>query len=118
MSATGSAGTLGAGDYLKERFGSRIVAVEALECPTLLYNGFGEHNIQGIGDKHVPFIHNVMNTDVAVAVSDAATDSLGVLFNTRRRMRLPGEPAAACRPRSSGLSPGSASRASATSSPR
>jgi cysteine synthase len=82
VSATGSAGTLGAGDYLKERYGARIVAVEALECPTLLYNGFGEHNIQGIGDKHVPFIHNVMNTDVAVAVSDAATDSLGLLFNT------------------------------------
>jgi cysteine synthase len=82
VSATGSAGTLGAGDYLKERFGSRIVAVEALECPTLLYNGFGEHNIQGIGDKHVPFIHNVMNTDVAVAVPDAATDGLGVLFGS------------------------------------
>ena len=81
-SATGSAGTLGAGDYLKERFGSKNVAVEALECPTLLYNGFGEHNIQGIGDKHVPLIHNVMNTDVALAVSDAATDAVGVLFNT------------------------------------
>jgi cysteine synthase len=83
VSATGSAGTLGAGDYLKERYGARIVAVEALECPTLLYNGFGEHNIQGIGDKHVPFIHNVMNTDIALAVSDASTDSLGVLFGTR-----------------------------------
>jgi hypothetical protein len=56
--------------------------VEALECPTLLYNGFGEHNIQGIGDKHVPLIHNVMNTDVIVGVSDRATDCLGVLFNT------------------------------------
>ena len=66
VSATGSGGTLGAGDYLKERFGARIVAVEALECPTLLYNGFGEHNIQGIGDKHVPLIHNVMNTDLVV----------------------------------------------------
>jgi hypothetical protein len=82
VSATGSGGTLAAGDYLKQRFGARVVAVEALECPTLLYNGFGEHNIQGIGDKHVPFIHNVMNTDVAIAVSDAATDSLGVLFGT------------------------------------
>lgn len=81
VSATGSAGTIGAGDYLKDRFGSRIVAVEALECPTLLYNGFGSHNIQGIGDKHVPFIHNVMNTDVVTAVSDAATDGLYVLFN-------------------------------------
>jgi cysteine synthase A len=82
VSATGSAGTIAAGDYLKERFGSLIVACEALECPTLLYNGFGEHNIQGIGDKHVPLIHNVMNTDVALAVSDRATDRSGVLFNT------------------------------------
>ncbi len=82
VSASGSAGTLGAGDYLKERHGTRIVAVEALECPTLLYNGFGEHNIQGIGDKHVPFIHNVTNTDVVTAVSDRDTDRLNVLFNT------------------------------------
>ena len=82
VAATGSAGTLGAGDFLKERFGSRTVAVEALECPTLLCNGFGEHNIQGIGDKHVPFIHNVMNTDVVVGVSDQATDALGVMFSS------------------------------------
>ncbi len=81
-SATGSAGTIGAGDRLKERFGTRIVAVEALECPTMLENGFGEHNIQGIGDKHIPLIHNVMNTDAVVAVSDRATDELDVLFNT------------------------------------
>ena len=82
VSATGSAGTIGAGDHLKERFGSMIVAAEALECPTLLRNGFGEHNIQGIGDKHVPLIHNVMNTDVVVDVSDRDTDRLNVLFNT------------------------------------
>ncbi len=81
-SATGSAGTIGAGDYLKERLGARVVAVEALECPTMLENGFGEHNIQGIGDKHIPLIHNVMNTDVATAVSDRSTDRLGVLWNT------------------------------------
>jgi cysteine synthase len=80
VSATGSAGTIAAGDYLKERTGARIVAVEAAECPTLLENGFGEHNIQGIGDKHVPYIHNVMNTDFVVAISDAATDGLGVTF--------------------------------------
>ena len=48
----------------------------------MLRNGFGEHNIQGIGDKHVPLIHNVMNTDVALAVSDRATDRIGVLFGT------------------------------------
>ena len=82
VSATGSAGTLAAGDYLKEATGARIVAVEALECPTLLYNGFGEHNIQGIGDKHIPLIHNVMNTDVVVAVSDQATDGLDYLLQT------------------------------------
>ena len=81
-SATGSAGTIGAGDRLKEMFGTKIVAVEALECPTMLENGFGEHNIQGIGDKHIPLIHNVMNTDVIAAVSDRATDELDVLFNT------------------------------------
>jgi cysteine synthase len=82
VAATGSAGTLAAGDYLKDHHNTRIIAVEALECPTLLYNGFGEHNIQGIGDKHVPFIHNVMNTDVVTAVSDRATDALNLLFNT------------------------------------
>ena len=81
VAATGSAGTLGAGDPLKERYGARIVAVEPVECPTLLENGFGEHNIQGIGDKHVPLIHNVMNTDLIVAVSDRATDQLGAALS-------------------------------------
>ena len=81
-SATGSAGTIAAGDRLKDEYGTKIVAVEALECPTMLENGFGEHNIQGIGDKHIPLIHNVMNTDVVVAVSDRATDELDVLFNS------------------------------------
>jgi len=82
VSATGSGGTLAAGDYLKERHGARIVAVEALECPTLLANGFGEHNIQGIGDEHVPYIHNVMNTDFVTAVSDRSTDGLYALFGS------------------------------------
>ena len=56
--------------------------VEAVECPTLLNNGYGEHNIQGIGDKHVPLIHNVMNTDLVIGVSDQATDGLNAVFNT------------------------------------
>ncbi len=97
-SATGSAGTIGAGDYLKEIFDTKIVAVEAVECPTLLYNGFGGHNIQGIGDKHVPLIHNVMNTDMVTGISDVSTDHLGVLFNTdagheylRKRRAVPEE---------------------------
>ncbi len=82
VAASGSAGTFAAGDHLKQSLGTALAAVEALECPTLLYNGYGEHNIQGIGDKHVPFIHNVLNTDFVVGVSDKASDALNVLFNT------------------------------------
>lgn len=80
VSATGSAGTIAAGDRLKAQHGSMICAVEAVECPTMLNNGYGEHNIQGIGDKHIPLIHNVMNTDAVVGVSDLATDSLNAFF--------------------------------------
>jgi len=87
VSASGSAGTLGAGDYLKDAYETRIVAVEALEVPTMLYNGFGDHNIQGIGDKHVPLIHNVTNTDLIVGISDKATDQLDVAFNTPAGLR-------------------------------
>jgi len=82
VSASGSSGTLAAGDYLKDRFNTSIAVVEAIECPTLLNNGYGEHNIQGIGDKHVPLIHNVMNTDFVVGVSDRATNNLNMIFNT------------------------------------
>jgi len=83
VSATGSAGTIAAGDRLKKLHGTKIVAVEATECPTMLCNGYGEHNIQGIGDKHIPLIHNVMNTDVVVGVSDAASDGLNLLFRSK-----------------------------------
>ena len=71
VSATGSAGTIAAGDYLKQRFPHvRIVASEALQCPTLFMNGFGGHRIEGIGDKHVPWIHNVRTTDALAAIDD------------------------------------------------
>ena len=80
--ATGSAGTIAAGDRLKKDFPSSKIGVsEALQCPTLLNNGFGAHRIEGIGDKHVPWIHNVRNTDMVVAVDDEATISLIRLFN-------------------------------------
>jgi len=82
VAGTGSAGTLAAGDYLKEAFGTKIVAMEAIECPTMLSNGYGEHNIQGIGDKHIPLIHNVMNTDLIAGISDKSCDELSVLFNS------------------------------------
>jgi cysteine synthase len=80
---TGSAGTIGCGDYLKQLFPtSKIAASEALQCPTLLNNGFGSHRIEGIGDKHVPWIHNVKNTDLVIAIDDSATMSISRLFNT------------------------------------
>ncbi|HNW36797.1 MAG TPA: pyridoxal-5-phosphate-dependent protein subunit beta, partial [Candidatus Ozemobacteraceae bacterium] len=82
VSATGSAGTIAAGDYLKTVFPhSKIVASEALQCPTLLWNGFGDHRIEGIGDKHVPWVHNVRNTDCVVAVDDENCMRILRLFN-------------------------------------
>jgi cysteine synthase A len=79
---TGSAGTIAAGDYLKKLFpSSKIVASEALQCPTMLNNGFGAHRIEGIGDKHIPWIHNVRNTDMVTAIDDEASISLMRLFN-------------------------------------
>jgi cysteine synthase len=79
---TGSAGTIGCGDYLKELFpASKIAASEALQCPTLLENGFGAHRIEGIGDKHVPWIHNVKNTDMLIAIDDNAVVNIARLFN-------------------------------------
>lgn len=82
VSATGSGGTIASGDYLKQLFpGSKIVASEALQCPTLLENGFGAHRIEGIGDKHVPWIHNAKNTDLVVAIDDNAVVNLSRLFN-------------------------------------
>jgi cysteine synthase len=82
VSATGSAGTIASGDYMKQVFPtSKIVASEALQCPTLLENGFGSHRIEGIGDKHVPWVHNVKNTDLVVAIDDAAVVNLARLFN-------------------------------------
>jgi len=81
-SATGSAGTIASGDYMKQLFPeSKIVASEALQCPTLLENGFGAHRIEGIGDKHVPWVHNTKNTDVVVAIDDNAVVNLARLFN-------------------------------------
>ncbi|RPI97818.1 MAG: pyridoxal-phosphate dependent enzyme [Chloroflexi bacterium] len=79
---TGSAGTIASGDYLKQVFpASKIIASEALQCPTLLNNGFGAHRIEGIGDKHVPWIHNIKNTDLVVAIDDNAVVNIMRLFN-------------------------------------
>ncbi|BDU78781.1 pyridoxal-phosphate dependent enzyme [Mesoterricola sediminis] len=81
-SATGSAGTIAAGDYLKAHHpGAKVIATEALQCPTLLMNGFGDHRIEGIGDKHVPWVHNVRNTDAIAAIDDEDCMRILRLFN-------------------------------------
>ncbi|HTU00656.1 MAG TPA: pyridoxal-phosphate dependent enzyme [Candidatus Sulfotelmatobacter sp.] len=80
--ATGSAGTIAAGDFLKTRHPHlKIVAAEALQCPTLLMNGFGAHRVEGIGDKHVPWVHNVRNTDAVAAIDDEDCMRIVRLFN-------------------------------------
>jgi cysteine synthase len=82
VSATGSAGTIASGDFLKQAFPSSFIAAsEAVQCPTLYLNGFGAHRIEGIGDKHVPWIHNSANTDMVVAIDDNAVVNLSRLFN-------------------------------------
>jgi cysteine synthase len=72
-SAMGSAGTIAAGDRLKQVFPDlKIVGLEPIQCPTLYNNGYGGHDIQGIGDKHVTWIHNVLNMDAIMCLDDIA----------------------------------------------
>ncbi len=71
VSAMGSGGTIAAGDRLKQLFpNSKTVGLEPIQCPTLYNNGYGGHDIQGIGDKHVTWIHNVFNTDAMMCIDD------------------------------------------------
>ena len=84
VSATGSAGTIAAGDYLRKNYPLiKVLASEALQCPTLLLNGFGGHRIEGIGDKHVPWIHNSKNTDAIAAIDDEESLRILRLFNEK-----------------------------------
>ncbi|NTW34268.1 MAG: pyridoxal-5-phosphate-dependent protein subunit beta, partial [Bacteroidetes bacterium] len=84
ISATGSAGTIAAGDFLRTKHPHiKVAASEAVQCPTLLMNGFGGHRIEGIGDKHVPWVHNVKNTDVVVAIDDEDCMRVFRLFNEK-----------------------------------
>ncbi len=88
ISSTGSAGTIAAGDYLRTRFPHiKVVASEALQCPTLLANGFGGHRIEGIGDKHIPWVHNVRNTDLVAAIDDEDCMRIMRLFNEPEGIR-------------------------------
>jgi len=97
ISSTGSAGTIAAGDYLRTVSPSiKVVGVEALQCPTLYQYGFGAHRVEGIGDKHIPWVHNVRNTDAVCAVDDEQVMQLMRLFNEelgRKRLHDEGVPA-------------------------
>jgi cysteine synthase len=78
----GSAGTLGSAEYLKTKYPNLKLSVgEALQCPTLLYNGYGGHRIEGIGDKHVPWVHNIKTMDLVAGIDDNVVISTMRLFN-------------------------------------
>ena len=95
--SSGSAGTLSAGSYLRDNFhGAKVGVAEALQCPTILENGFGDHRIEGIGDKHIPWVHNLRDTDIAIGVDD----ELPIRF-----MRLFNEPAGRALLAASGVGP-------------
>jgi cysteine synthase len=89
VSNTGSAGSIAAGDYLRTKFPHlKIVASEALQCPTLFNNGFGGHRIEGIGDKHIPWVHNVKETDLVTAIDDEDCMRIMRLFNDKEGKKL------------------------------
>ncbi len=90
VSAMGSAGTIAAGDRLKQVWPEhKIVGLEPIQCPTLYNNGYGAHEIQGIGDKHVTWIHNVFNMDALMAIDDMdALNGLRVLWEEEGRQAL------------------------------
>jgi cysteine synthase len=82
VAASGSAGTLGAGYYLRKKFpGIKVAVGEAVQCPTLMLNGFGDHRIEGIGDKHIPWVHDCKETDFIIGVDDEAPLRMLRLFN-------------------------------------
>ena len=87
VSAMGSAGTIAAGDRLKQVWPEhKIIGLEPIQCPTLYNNGYGAHEIQGIGDKHVTWIHNVFNMDALMAIDDMdALNGLRVLWEEAGR---------------------------------
>ena len=100
---------------LKERYpGLKLAVGEALQCPTILENGFGGHRIEGIGDKHIPWIHNVKNTDMAIAIDDEDSQRLLRLFNTKEGQKYLKEELGAGRRADREAAPGWASPASRT----
>jgi cysteine synthase len=87
--SSGSAGTMAAGSYLRDTFpGAKVGVAEALQCPTILENGFGDHRIEGIGDKHIPWIHNMRETDAAIGVDDELPIRFIRLFNEAAGQKL------------------------------
>lgn len=100
-SAMGSAGTIAAGDRLKQEWSDlKIIGLEPVQCPTLFNNGYGAHDIQGIGDKHVTWVHNVLNMDAIMCIDDIESKK-GLQFLTEEtgmaRLVRQGVPAATVR---------------------
>ncbi len=81
---SGSSGIISAGDRVKDLYPkAKLAAGEALQCPTMLNNGYGSHRIEGIGDRHIPWIHNVKNTDMVIDIDDEDSQRLLRLFNCK-----------------------------------
>lgn len=99
VSAMGSAGTIASGDFLKQQFSDcKIVGLEPVQCPTLYSAGFGGHAIEGIGDKHVTWIHNVFNTDWLICIDDQqCLEGLQLLQEGAAVLTAEGVPAAAAK---------------------
>jgi len=85
----GSGGVLGSSMYLREKFPLlKVAAGEALQCPTLLYNGYGDHRIEGIGDKHVPWVLNMKNIDMVIGLDDEVNIKIMRLFNEKEGQKV------------------------------
>jgi len=80
--SSGSSGTLGCADAVKNIHSSaKLIVGEAMQSPTLFMNGYGEHQIEGIGDRHVPWIHNARNTDIISCIDSTICNDIFKLFN-------------------------------------
>jgi cysteine synthase A len=99
VSAMGSSGTIGAGDRIKQVHPhAATVGLEPVQCPTLYDVGFGGHRIEGIGDKHVTWIHNVHAMDYLICIDDqACLEALSVVQEGTEVLIEQGVPAAEAR---------------------
>jgi cysteine synthase A len=77
----GTGGTItGAGGVLKEKFGSRLVAVEPVDSPVLSGGDPGPHMIQGIGAGFIPdnYDSSIVDDVIQVSNEDAIATAQGL----------------------------------------